>query len=163
MQGFPSYQTLAIPTGSLACDGCVTCVEERLRENPHVLGVHIDTKPEVAHVTVHEGMVTAEELAETVAAACGDRNVVPLPKPQVGLPASRALVASTSLKIAHLTHRSPRARRPGRDAPAGSPVSAPGRSIGFEYFDEIDPEEVARTAAQRALTSLRWVRHPTGE
>ena len=29
--------------------------------------------------------------------------------PQVGLPASRALVASTSLKIAHLTHRS---RRP---------------------------------------------------
>src|SRR5215217_3725757 len=75
--------TLTIPTGALACEACVTCVEDRLRENPHVTGVHVDTKHGVAHVTVHEGMVTAEDLAETVAAACGDRNIVPLPKPQV--------------------------------------------------------------------------------
>src|SRR5215218_3522262 len=75
--------TLTVPTGRLACDACVTCVEDRLRENPHVTGVQVDTKHEVAHVTVHEGMVTAEELAETVAAACGDRSPVPLPKPQV--------------------------------------------------------------------------------
>ena len=31
---------------------------------------------------------------------------------------------------------------------------APGRTLGFELFDEIDPEEVARTAAARALTML---------
>jgi TldD protein len=40
---------------------------------------------------------------------------------------------------------------------------APGRSIGFEFFDEIDPEDVARTAAQRALTMLRARPAPTGK
>jgi TldD protein len=40
---------------------------------------------------------------------------------------------------------------------------APGRSIGFEYFDEIDPEDVARTAAQRALTMLRARPAPRGK
>jgi TldD protein len=40
---------------------------------------------------------------------------------------------------------------------------APGRTIGFEYFDEIDPEEVARTAAQRALTMLRARPAPRGK
>jgi TldD protein len=40
---------------------------------------------------------------------------------------------------------------------------APGRSIGFEYFDEVDPEEVARIAAQRALTMLRACPAPTGK
>ena len=34
-------------------------------------------------------------------------------------------------------------------------IEAPGRTLGFELFDEIDPEEVARTAAERALTMLR--------
>src|SRR4051812_37272701 len=71
--------TLAVATGALACEGCARCVQERLRAHPHVIGVHVDTAHEVAHVTVHEGMVTADELAETVAYACGDRNVVPLP------------------------------------------------------------------------------------
>ena len=33
-------------------------------------------------------------------------------------------------------------------------IEAPGRTLGFEIFDEIDPEEVARTAAERALTML---------
>ena len=74
---------LTVPTGSLACEACITCVEERLRENPHVTGVRVDAPHEVAHVTVHEGMITAEELAELIADACGDRNAVPLPKPQV--------------------------------------------------------------------------------
>ena len=34
-------------------------------------------------------------------------------------------------------------------------TEAPGRTMGFEIFDEIDPEEVARVAANRALTMLR--------
>jgi TldD protein len=42
-------------------------------------------------------------------------------------------------------------------------LEAPGRSIGFEFFDEIDPEDVARTAAQRALTMLRARPAPTGK
>ena len=42
-------------------------------------------------------------------------------------------------------------------------MEAPGRSIGFEFFDEIDPEEVARTAAQRALTMLRARPAPVGK
>jgi TldD protein len=42
-------------------------------------------------------------------------------------------------------------------------MEAPGRSIGFEYFDEIDPEAVARIAADRALTMLRARPAPAGK
>src|SRR4051794_27415375 len=66
--------TLTVPTGRLACDACVTCVEDRLRENPHVTGVHVDARHNLAHVTVHEGKVTVDQLAELIANACGDRN-----------------------------------------------------------------------------------------
>jgi TldD protein len=40
---------------------------------------------------------------------------------------------------------------------------APGRTLGFEIFDEIDPEDVARTAAERALTMLRARPAPRGK
>jgi len=40
---------------------------------------------------------------------------------------------------------------------------APGRTLGFELFDEIDPEDVARVAAQRALTMLRARPAPRGK
>ncbi len=39
---------------------------------------------------------------------------------------------------------------------------APGRTLGFEIFDEIDPESVARVAAERALTMLRARPAPRG-
>jgi TldD protein len=39
---------------------------------------------------------------------------------------------------------------------------APGRTLGFDLFDEIDPEDVARIAAQRALTMLRARPAPRG-
>jgi TldD protein len=42
-------------------------------------------------------------------------------------------------------------------------MEAPGRTVGFEIFDEIDPEEVARTAARRALTMLRARPAPRGK
>ncbi|MDQ1429813.1 MAG: TldD protein [Actinomycetota bacterium] len=42
-------------------------------------------------------------------------------------------------------------------------TEAPGRTLGFEIFDEIDPEEVARIAAQRALTMLRARPAPRGK
>jgi TldD protein len=39
---------------------------------------------------------------------------------------------------------------------------APGRSMGFELFDEVDPDEVARTAATRAITLLSARPAPSG-
>jgi TldD protein len=41
-------------------------------------------------------------------------------------------------------------------------MEAPGLTVGFEIFDDIDPEEVARTSARRALTMLRARPAPTG-
>jgi TldD protein len=40
---------------------------------------------------------------------------------------------------------------------------APGRTLGFELFDEIDPDDVARTAARRAVTMLRARPAPRGK
>ena len=40
---------------------------------------------------------------------------------------------------------------------------APGRTLGFDFFDEIDPEEVARTAARRALAMLDARPAPRGK
>src|SRR5262245_53298590 len=41
-------------------------------------------------------------------------------------------------------------------------TEAPGRTAGFELFDEIEPEAVARVAADRALTLLRARPAPSG-
>jgi TldD protein len=42
-------------------------------------------------------------------------------------------------------------------------MEAPGRTVGFELFDEIEPEEVARISARRALTMLRARPAPSGK
>ncbi len=42
-------------------------------------------------------------------------------------------------------------------------MEAPGRSVGFEFYDEFAVEAVARTAAQRALTLLDAVPAPSGQ
>jgi TldD protein len=39
---------------------------------------------------------------------------------------------------------------------------APGRTMGFELFDDVDPETVGRRAAERALTLLEAVPAPSG-
>ena len=39
---------------------------------------------------------------------------------------------------------------------------APGRTMGFELFDEVSPDDVGRTAARRALTLLDAVPAPSG-
>ena len=41
-------------------------------------------------------------------------------------------------------------------------VEAPGLTVGFELLDDVDPEEVARTAARRALTLLGAQPAPSG-
>src|SRR3954471_18695543 len=40
---------------------------------------------------------------------------------------------------------------------------APGRTIGFEFYDEIDVEDVARTAANRSLEMLKARPAPSGK
>jgi TldD protein len=40
---------------------------------------------------------------------------------------------------------------------------APGRTLGFDVFDNIDPAEVARSAARRAVTLLDAVPAPSGK
>jgi TldD protein len=40
---------------------------------------------------------------------------------------------------------------------------APGQTVGFEFFDDVDPEEVARTAAGRALRMLDARPAPSGK
>lgn len=42
-------------------------------------------------------------------------------------------------------------------------TEGPGRTMGFEFFDEIDPEQIATTAADRALTMLRARPAPCGK
>jgi len=42
-------------------------------------------------------------------------------------------------------------------------MEAPGFTVGFEMFDDVEPEEVARTSARRALTMLRARPAPSGK
>jgi TldD protein len=49
------------------------------------------------------------------------------------------------------------------DTGAQTGMEAPGRTVGFELFDEIDPEGVAQTAAERALAMLRARPAPSGK
>jgi P-type Cu2+ transporter len=78
-----SRTTLTVPTGPIACDGCREIVERRLRANPHVRQIHVDALHQVAHVDVDDQSVRAEELAELIAQAYGERSAVPLPGPEV--------------------------------------------------------------------------------
>jgi TldD protein len=41
-------------------------------------------------------------------------------------------------------------------------TEAPGRTVGFEFFDDFEPEDIARVAADRALTLLRARPAPSG-
>jgi Cu2+-exporting ATPase len=58
----------------------------------------------VAHVQAHEGMVTAEELAELVACTCGERNPVPLPKPEVSSHAHEHTAHAADAGAASMDH-----------------------------------------------------------
>jgi len=42
-------------------------------------------------------------------------------------------------------------------------MEAPGRTVGFEYFDELPPEETARVAARRAVSKLAARPAPSGK
>ncbi|MGH2354448.1 MAG: heavy metal translocating P-type ATPase, partial [Chloroflexota bacterium] len=104
---------LAIPTGRLACAACARNVAAALRGHSHVRDVHLDTRHEVAHVTVEDGSVSDAELRALVASACGDANPVPLPKPGVSshahvhtapAPASERPTVASMAPMAHGEH-----------------------------------------------------------
>ncbi len=50
-----------------------------------------------------------------------------------------------------------------RDGAVQTGFQGPGRSMGFEFFDEFSPEEVATTAARRAVAMLASKPAPAGE
>jgi Cu2+-exporting ATPase len=74
---------LLVPTGEIACECCRELVETRLRSNEHVREVVVDPRERVARIQVDNASVGALELAELVAQACGERNPVPLPTPEL--------------------------------------------------------------------------------
>jgi P-type Cu2+ transporter len=74
---------LHVPTGPINCDACKAKIEQQLRANPNVISVEVHPHDQMAMVTVRPDTVSAEELTELAAHACGDRNEVPLPKPEV--------------------------------------------------------------------------------
>src|SRR3712207_6814113 len=76
-------QTIAVPTEHIMCEECAATAVDRLKHHEHVLSVHYDAEHKVAHVQVHEGTVSAAELVELVADACGERAPAPLPKAEV--------------------------------------------------------------------------------
>src|SRR5947207_6655506 len=71
--------TLSVPIGRRCCGACADLVERRLRENSHVVGVHVDAAGGVAHVKVQVGKTSVEELAELVGECCGGRCPAPMP------------------------------------------------------------------------------------
>ena len=71
--------TLSVPIGRRCCQACAALVEQRLRQNPHVLQVHVDPAHGVVHVTARAGTTSVDELARLVGECCGDRCPVPLP------------------------------------------------------------------------------------
>src|SRR5215211_6940250 len=99
--------TLTVPTGQLACECCRDQVEQQLRQHPHVQSVHFDWGHQVAHVQVDAGGPTAEELAELVACACGERNPVPLPQPEVSSHAHAHSASAAPMDHAAMGHTAP--------------------------------------------------------
>ena len=72
-------------------EGQVRGLQQMVEDNRYCLGIvqQVNAPNAAARevsllvLQVHEGTVTADELAELVAGCCGDRNPVPLPKPEV--------------------------------------------------------------------------------
>src|SRR5438128_2278911 len=71
--------TLNVAIGRVCCAGCVELIERRLRENPHVVRVHVDAAAGVAHVDVQADKSSVAELAELAGECCGGRCPVPMP------------------------------------------------------------------------------------
>jgi Cu2+-exporting ATPase len=70
---------LRVPIGRVCCDACAGMVEARLKKEPHVVSVQVDSANGVAHVEARAGALPVDELAEIAGACCGGRCPVPLP------------------------------------------------------------------------------------
>ena len=129
--GHPSGQrglvTLEVPTGPLPCCQCRETVQQQLKANPHVASVHLDPEHRLAHVQAHEGMVTAEELAEVIACTCGERNPVPLPKPEVSAHAHEHTARTADGAVAPMDHAAM-----GHGAHGAHDMSDPAMAVAME-------------------------------
>ena len=101
---------------------------------------------------------TARE--DEVAPGAGPARAIAV-RPQVTLPASGALVTSASLSRAHPTHRSPAARRPGRDTPAGG--SRPGARAGVTStaMAPVSAPVMGSSQGPRMRWTRCWLTSPT--
>src|SRR2546423_15567174 len=70
---------LTVLIGRVCCDACAVLVEQRLRDNPHVVGVQVNAAQGLAHVDAQAGLTSVEELARLAGECCGDRCPVPMP------------------------------------------------------------------------------------
>ncbi|MBI3964679.1 MAG: copper-translocating P-type ATPase [Chloroflexi bacterium] len=126
-------QTLTVTLRQVTCDKCRAVVAERLRRVPHVVDVHLDPQRRVAHVTAPGGAVTVAQLEELVAGACGDRNVVPLPKPEVSSHAHAHVARPARERPAHDDHgQDTRTEQSSsvHEAPGGHAAMAPDAHAG---------------------------------
>ena len=111
--------TLTVPVGRRCCAACAELVGKRLRENPHVLCVHVDGPEGIAHVDAEPKTVSAEDLRLLAGECCGDACPVPLPDatlsshqhahsahPEAGehAPEARAVSQAEQAGMAHAGH-----------------------------------------------------------
>ena len=77
----PAHQfvALSVPIGRRWCAVCADLIGQRLRENQHVISVHIDASEGIAHVEAEPDTVSLEELKQVAGECSGDRCPVPLP------------------------------------------------------------------------------------
>ena len=75
-------ESLSIPIDRVFCPCCEEDLDAVIGRFPHVVDARVDADSMVAHVTVHRGMTSAEELRERIE-ACNYMNPVPLPQAQV--------------------------------------------------------------------------------
>ena len=72
-------ETLNVPIGRRCCAACVELVEQRLRDQPNVVSVHVDAVNAFAHVEVHRGKASVRELAALAGESCGGCCPAPIP------------------------------------------------------------------------------------
>ena len=59
-------QHITLKLEGMHCTGCADSIEQALRAQPHISGVHIDWASNTAHVSYHSGMISREEIKRLV-------------------------------------------------------------------------------------------------
>src|SRR3712207_9089040 len=65
--GHHAEEHRAFKLGGVHCIGCADAVEEALRAQPHITGVHVDWPNNVVHVRYHAGMIGPDAIEAVIA------------------------------------------------------------------------------------------------